>query len=290
MDAAKCDIFLKVLDRGSFSRVAEELGYTPSGVSRSIAALEEEVGFPLLVRSRSGIQPTENGRQLIPIFRQMVYWDEQCQQVSGEIRGVEKGNITIGANYSVSFQWLPRILARFEEDYPQIHVQILEGCGQELRTYLEERRVDFCLSSRQKGPWEWLPLRDDALVAWLPESHPLAQADAFPLSAFNDEPFILTLPGRNSDTEQLLERHNIHPYIKFTTVDSFATYSMVEEGLGVSINNDLIAKNWKGRVKVLPLDPPQPLHLGILVPSLSAASPAARKCIQCVQQVLPTLV
>ena len=42
MDAAKCDIFLKVLDRGSFSRVAEELGYTPSGVSRSIAALEEE--------------------------------------------------------------------------------------------------------------------------------------------------------------------------------------------------------------------------------------------------------
>jgi hypothetical protein len=118
----------------------------------------------------------------------------------------------------------------------------------------------------------------------------MAKADAFPLSAFNDEPFILTLPGRNSDTEQLLERHNIHPHIKFTTVDSFATYSMVEEGLGVSINNDLIAKNWKGRVKVLPLDPPQPLHLGILVPSLSAASPAARKCIQCVQQVLPTLV
>ena len=45
-----------------------------------------------------GIHPTENGRQLLPIFRQMVYWDEQCQQVSGEIRGVEKGNITLMLN------------------------------------------------------------------------------------------------------------------------------------------------------------------------------------------------
>ena len=69
--------------------------------------------------------------------------------MSGEIRGVEKGNITIGANYSVSFQWLPRILARFEEDYPQIHVQILEGCGQELRPYLEARRVDLCPKQRR---------------------------------------------------------------------------------------------------------------------------------------------
>ena len=132
-------------------------------------------------------------------------------------------------------------------------------------------------------------MKDDALMAWLPADHPLAGEEAFPVSAFNDQPFILTLPGRNSDTEQLLNRHNLHPYIKFTTVDSFATYSMVEAGLGLSINNNLIAKNWKGRVKVLPLDPPQPLHLGILVPDLGAASPAARKCIQCVQQVLPTL-
>ena len=204
MDAAKCEIFLRALDRGSLSRAAEELGYTPSGISRSIAALEDELGFSLLVRSRAGVVPTENGQRMIPLFRQFLYWNEQCQQVSAEIRGIDKGTITIGANYSLSYHWLPGILARFEEEHPNIHVQILEGCGRDLHNFLEERRVDFCISAYQKGPWDWLPLQDDELAAWLPADHPLAGLDAFPLTAFNDQPFILTLPGRNTDTEQLL--------------------------------------------------------------------------------------
>ena len=118
---------------------------------------------------------------------------------------------------------------------------------------------------------------------------PLAGLDAFPLTAFNDQPFILTLPGRNTDTEQLLVRNGLKPHIKYTTVDSFAAYSMVEAGLGLSINNVLMAKSWNGRVKILPLDPPQILHLGILVPNLRDASPAARKCIECVRQIVSSL-
>ena len=172
MDAAKCEIFLRALDRGSLSRAAEELGYTPSGISRSIAALEDELGFSLLVRSRAGVVPTENGQRMIPLFRQFLYWNEQCQQVSAEIRGIDKGTITIGANYSPSYHWLPGILARFEEEHPNIHVQILEGCGRDLHNFLEERRVDFCISAYQKGPWDWLPLQDDELAAWLPAGLP----------------------------------------------------------------------------------------------------------------------
>ena len=263
MDAAKCEIFLRALDRGSLSRAAEELGYTPSGISRSIAALEDELGFSLLVRSRAGVVPTENGQRMIPLFRQFLYWNEQCQQVSAEIRGIDKGTITIGANYSLSYHWLPGILARFEEEHPNIHVQILEGCGRDLHNFLEERRVDFCISAYQKGPWDWLPLQDDELAAWLPADHPLA--------------------------EQLLVRNGLKPHIKYTTVDSFAAYSMVEAGLGLSINNVLMAKSWNGRVKILPLDPPQILHLGILVPNLRDASPAARKCIECVRQIVSSL-
>ena len=289
MDAAKCEIFLRALDRGSLSRAAEELGYTPSGISRSIAALEDELGFSLLVRSRAGVVPTENGQRMIPLFRQFLYWNEQCQQVSAEIRGIDKGTITIGANYSLSYHWLPGILARFEEEHPNIHVQILEGCGRDLHNFLEERRVDFCISAYQKGPWDWLPLQDDELAAWLPADHPLAGLEAFPLTAFNDQPFILTLPGRNTDTEQLLVRNGLKPHIKYTTVDSFAAYSMVQAGLGLSINNVLMAKSWNGRVKILPLDPPQILHLGILVPNLRDASPAARKCIECVRQIVSSL-
>ena len=60
MDLKKYDILLKSIDYGSFSRVAEELDYTPSAISHMMNNLDKEFGFPLLIRSYSGVKPTEN--------------------------------------------------------------------------------------------------------------------------------------------------------------------------------------------------------------------------------------
>ena len=62
MDTEKCRALLAVLEAGSLSAAAEKLDYTPSGLSRMMAALEQELGFPLLSRSHSGVQPTPAGR------------------------------------------------------------------------------------------------------------------------------------------------------------------------------------------------------------------------------------
>ncbi|MBQ3263225.1 MAG: LysR family transcriptional regulator, partial [Oscillospiraceae bacterium] len=59
MDTAKCAALLKVLELGSLSAAAEALGYTPSGVSRMMAAMEAETGLPLLRRGRHGVEATE---------------------------------------------------------------------------------------------------------------------------------------------------------------------------------------------------------------------------------------
>lgn len=58
MDTEKCKTLLCILESGSISCAAEKLGYTPSGVSRMIASMEQDAGFPLLIRSRRGIVPT----------------------------------------------------------------------------------------------------------------------------------------------------------------------------------------------------------------------------------------
>ena len=59
MDPEKYKILLKTIQTGSLSDAAEELGYTPSGVSRSISALEEETDLILLNRTHSGVTPTK---------------------------------------------------------------------------------------------------------------------------------------------------------------------------------------------------------------------------------------
>lgn len=71
MDINKYKVFLQAMDVGSFSRVADDLGYTPSGIVHMMNALESEMGFPLLIRSRKGVRPTPDGERIVPVLRSL---------------------------------------------------------------------------------------------------------------------------------------------------------------------------------------------------------------------------
>ena len=76
MESEKCRVLLCAIDKGSITAAAEAMGYTISGVSRMMAALEAELGLPLLKRSKSGTSLTEAGQALVPMAEQLV----QCYQ------------------------------------------------------------------------------------------------------------------------------------------------------------------------------------------------------------------
>lgn len=282
MEAVKCEAFLAAAELGSLTAAAELLGYTQSGVTRMIGTLEEELGFPLFLRSKKGVLLTENGKLMLPLLREVVRAHHNAEQLSAEIGGVSKGSLTIGCYYSISALWMPKILTAFRARYPGVTVRMQEGGNLEMARWLNERSVDCCFGAQMHGDkYDWLPVFCDELVAWLPCGHELAEADAFPLMRLQDEPFIHTSPNHDTDQDRLLEQHDLHPQTCFTTRDGFTTYNMVEVGLGVSFNQRLISRKWSGTVAEVPFDPPQFVTLGISVPSLKEASPAAKKFIAC---------
>lgn len=286
MDITKFEVFLQVVECGSLAKAAEALQYTASGVNRMMSALEAEMGFALLYRSHTGVRPTPNGERLLPVFREIVRWNEQARQMRDEIKGLVRGNLTIGAIYSVSACWLPSIIKAFLGDYPNIHLRIMEGNKDSLDQWLREKRVDCCFLTQKPDGCQWVPLRDDPLMAWLPQDHPCAKLRAFPLSRFQDEAYIKTYPENDTQIDRMLQDEGIVPNIRFTTMDNYATYAMVEAGLGISINNQLMAKNWAGQVAVLPLDPPKHISLGVCFPSLETASPAALRFIDYAKMII----
>ena len=154
MDTEKCRALLAVLEAGSLSAAAEKLDYTPSGLSRMMAALEQELGFPLLSRSHSGVQPTRACRTLLPTLRELTHWSGLRDAQAAEIRGVETGTIAVGCVYGAYYGWLSRCIARFCEVYPGIEVQVLQGNSSQLTRAVCEHTADFCITSFREGDFD----------------------------------------------------------------------------------------------------------------------------------------
>ena len=280
---------ISAIDTGSISAAAETLSYTPSGVSRMIAALERELGFALLRRGKSGVTPTGECEELLPLLRKLCFTAESAEQLAAKIRGLETGTVTIGTAYSAYYGALARISSAFHALHPGIQVRLCGGYSSELLDGLQKHQADLCLISRREGEYRWMELCRDPLMAWVPEAHPLAALSAVPLESFETEACIETFPMGFSDNDntRVFERCGIKPNICFTTTDIHASYSMVEAGLGICMNNALNGCSLSGRVRIMPLEPPQYVSIGIA--SLPEPSPAAKAFLEFISTRLELL-
>ncbi|MBQ8662414.1 MAG: LysR family transcriptional regulator [Eubacterium sp.] len=265
MDLDRYRTLLSVIDSGSLSAAASALGYTPSGISRMMAALEEETGFTLLHRTRDGVTPTKECDMLLPSIRELVYNGENLRQLTAKIKNIDVGTLTIGTAYSAYYGWLSEITSTFHDKYPGIQIKIVNGYSSELLEQLENHTVDLCIISERKGTHHWIPLKSDNMIAMVSAKHPLANRASVPMSVFETESYIDTYPGMDIDNAHIFKRCNITPNTQFSTMDIYATYAMVEAGLGISMDNAINSKLWTGNIRTLTLDPPQTITIGLAV-------------------------
>lgn len=277
METARCRAVLAAAETGSFSKAAEVLRYTPSGVNQLVSAFESELGFTVFRRSTKGVALTENGQLLLPTIREFLRQEDRLFELATEINGLLIGSVTIASYSSIATHWLPAVIRAFQQDYPHVSIRLMEGIWQEVSGWLDDRTADIGFFSYQEGmPYEWIPLAEDPMVALLPPDHPLAGEAAYPLSSCQEDPFIMPALGCDDDVEALFQRNGIVPNIRFTTMESFSAMSMVEQGLGISVMNQLITDGHICNVVKLPLDPPAQITMGAALHSRTDISPAVK--------------
>ena len=277
METARCRAFLAAAETGSFSRAAEALRYTPSGVNQLVSALEKEVGFSLFSRNTKGVALTANGELLLPVVREFLRQEDRIFELSAEMNGLLIGSVSIAAYSSIATHWLPAVIREFQRDYPNVKIKLMEGIWQEVSQWLDERVADIgFLSYQENMPYDWIPLAEDPMVALLPRSHPLAEASCYPLENCEQDSFIMPALGCDDDVEALFARSHVRPNIRYTTIENFSAMSMVEQGLGVSVMNRLITEKRICDVAMIPIDPPASITLGAALHSHTEASPAVK--------------
>lgn len=275
MDAniQKYQAFIKTVEYGSFTKAAEALSYSQSGISRMIADLERDWNMSLLARSRAGVSLTSDGVRLLPFAQSVCAEYDKLQMQVDDMAGMKSGLIRIGTFSSVATHWLPHIIRAFQEDYPHIDYELVMGDYGEIESWLLDGRVDCGFLQLPTHPdLEVLLIDRDELMAVVPEDHPLAVKDHIPLEDLCDDPFLLLHKGENTVVADVFDRAGLRPDVHFTTWDDYAIMAMVECGLGVGILPALILKRVPYRIAARPLVQPAFRNIGLALRSKESAS------------------
>ena len=114
-----------------------------------------------------------------------------------DLHDMQSGLIRIGTFSSAATHWLPNMIKAFRKDYPKIDFELLLGDYTEIESWILEGRVDFgFLRLPTKAELETIYLEQDRLLVVIPQDHPFADFDKFPISELENSPFMLLEKGQ----------------------------------------------------------------------------------------------
>ncbi len=153
LDANALELFARVVQAGSFAQAARKLGQTRAAVSRRIAAMEEQLGQPLLARTTRSLGLTESGRRLAQQARAVL---EAAEAARGCLRASQAdlaGRLRITAVPNFGRAVLVPLLAAFREQHPGISYELLFT---DRRVDLLREGVDIAFRITKKPPEDWV--------------------------------------------------------------------------------------------------------------------------------------
>ncbi len=286
MSMKKYEALVKTVELGSLTRAAEALGSTQSRVSHVLKDLEESFGFPLLRRSRSGVELTEAGAMLLPKMQSILAQNKELEELAAEIRNADTGTLRLGAFTSVAVHWLPGMIRAFQEQHPKVELQMLNGDYHDMEQWLKQGDIDLgFVSLPAPDGVDAIALHEDPLVAIVPKGHPLAQMEKIPIEAMTADPFISLLQSSSQDIHRALDKAGVRPNIKYTTKDDYAILAMVEQGLGISIVPQLLIQGRSQNFEARPLQPAACRTIALAIPK-GERTPVAEAFIKTAQDWL----
>ena len=261
VSVAHLHVLTTVVERGSFSAAAEEIGITQSGISQSIKQLEAVLGTRLLVRHRDGVTTTDLGTAALADARAALQAVERLRQRCSAAKGLQSGHVRIGSVSSVAARLLPGPLAEFRRLYPGISVDLIEGTDSEVCEWVENNIVDLGLSGETTPTLLPTVIAKDDFALVVGSKHILAKRRWVRLSDLRHEPFLMSTSGASPPSGACSKRQGkkarIDPPIAFRVRDPAALTNLVGQGLGVTIMPRLAIPAGTRSVVCLPIEPRQ---------------------------------
>jgi DNA-binding transcriptional LysR family regulator len=231
--------FVAVADELNFTRAAEHCNISQPAFTRSIAALEDELGVILLDRSKRQIQLTEAGQSfLVDAQKALEYVQRAAQNVQ---RSSQHQRLSVGLSSIHNFPFLTPTLERFHREHPEADIAIKELFTQQQLAALNDGTLDV--------GFMFFPIDEDNIstqIVWrepflilLPADHPLAQLTEVPVEALCEEPFIMIPreihPPVHDHVLALLRANGVEPRIATERATPQTRNNLVASGFGITL-------------------------------------------------------
>lgn len=282
MDKLNTEVFLKVVETGSFQAAAKELGYTQAGVSYIINAMEDAVGLKLFTRVHEGVRLTAEGEALLPELRRINNSERLFAAKVSDLKNLETGSVSVRIFNSISAYWIPEIVASFSKKYPNVEIKLV-SCENDVDAehMMYEQDVDcgfLVLPLHTK--LDTVFLRENPLVASVALDHPMAAREAFPVSEICHYPYIRMSYADDYYLSELFQQAGGVPESKYAIDNDYAALAMAAQGLGYCIFPELIVRGTPFALKHLPFDPPVVNQICIGAKSIKQSSKATQAFIK----------
>jgi DNA-binding transcriptional LysR family regulator len=274
LDAHQLNIFLVAAEMENFTEAALHLNLSQPSVSAQVKSLERRLGMQLFHRAGRHISLTEAGQALLPLAREMVHLSIHIEETMASLAGTAVGHLKLGCSTAVGRYTLPRLIARFREQHPQVQVSCSVMTRETALKALLDGIVHLAVTSAREfsKEIEYYPFTTDQVVLIVPADHPWAAREQIEPQELLTENFILRekTAGTRHALEEGLAKHGLHTDQLQTVMivgSSEAIRTAVEEKIGVSFISRLVASAsvQLGRiveVGVANLDLKQQLYIG----------------------------
>jgi DNA-binding transcriptional LysR family regulator len=283
MELRQLEYFVAVAEERNFTRAAERVHISQSGVSAQIRQLERELGAELFDRSARTVALTLAGKAALEHARTALAAAAAVGQAVGEVTDLIRGRLTVGMVIGCTITPLFDALAAFHEAHPGVELSLLEDSSDRLVEGVRTGTVDMALIGTATATPEGLAaltVISERLVAAVRAGHALAKQRRVTLRDLTGHPIVCMPPGTGLRAvfDQACAAQNLQPTIALQASAADAIADLASRGLGVAVLSDSMAENYRDRLTARTID-------DVDVPALlalvwrSAHNPAVRELL-----------
>jgi DNA-binding transcriptional LysR family regulator len=288
------EVFVSLVDHGSFTLAARQLGLSQSTVSGHVADLERRLGVRVVERGRGPVRPTAAGHALLLPARQTLQSERAARHAVAELRGLLRGSLVVGGSTIPAVYLLPLLFRRFHARHPEVSLRIETGDSLEILDRVRDADLELGVVGLDPEPYGFTGLKvgEDRLLFVLRPDHELAGRERVTIQEALAHPTVMREEGSGTRAAVL---DALRKADRSVTIDDFqvaaeagsteAVRAFVRHGVGtafvssLAVTEDLEARRLVA-VPVAGFDVTRSFHLvGRQEPYLGPAARAFRTLV-----------